>query len=325
MFHLILTLILIGICAYAWIKQTSKPANFPPGPPRYPLIGSILSMTKNPWDSKPSVFWGVLQMQKKYGNVFGMYLGSMRTVVLTNYEDIKKIMNMDEASSRPPFHPAEIRPGWEHVVESDPILNKDRFPGVIFSNVSLQLFGIHSVLMHISKQGKYWKEQRRYVLKQLRDLGFGKTSMEDSLHQEVSKLVEFLKPMTNKKSNLDQTLNISILNALWAILVGEKLNLNDPKLHKTMKAFDDVMRTSEGPTCALANVIPFPKLLLMPGLKQVLKMDDLQSVFEMIIDLIKPTLERHQASLDEENIRDFVDVYLLEVMKTVDPKSSFFK
>lgn len=174
-------------------------------------------------------------------------------------------------------------------------------------------------------QGKYWKEQRRYALKQLRDLGFGKTTMEESLHQEVEKLVEFLKPMMNKTSNLGQTLNISILNALWAILVGEKLDLNDPKLHKTVKAFDDVMRTSEGPTCALANVLPFPKLLMMPGIKQALKMDDLQSVFEMIIDLIKPTLEQHQASLDEENVRDFVDVYLMEVMRTVDPKSSFFK
>jgi hypothetical protein len=29
--------------------------------------------------------------------------------------------------------------------------------------------------------------------------------------------------------NLNRTMNISIINALWQILVGEKLDLDDPK------------------------------------------------------------------------------------------------
>ena len=43
-------------------------------------------------------------------------------------------------------------------------------PGVIFSH------------------GNYWKELRRFMLRNLRDFGFGKTSMEDLFHDEVEKL-----------------------------------------------------------------------------------------------------------------------------------------
>ena len=118
-----------------WIKGTSKPPNFPPGPPRVPIIGSDGEM-KNPWGSKPSIFWGIVQLEKKYGDIFGLYLGNLRTVVLTRYEDIKEVFNMDEASGRPPTNPVNIRPGWQYPEESDPIMNKDRPPGVILSSVS---------------------------------------------------------------------------------------------------------------------------------------------------------------------------------------------
>ena len=47
----------------------------------------------------------------------------------------------------------------------------DPLPGVIFTN------------------GKEWTEQRRFLLKTLRDFGFGKTSMENLIIEEVNQFV----------------------------------------------------------------------------------------------------------------------------------------
>ena len=40
----------------------------------------------------------------------------------------------------------------------------------------------------ISTSGRYWREQRRFLLKNLRDFGFGKSSMESMIQDEMVKL-----------------------------------------------------------------------------------------------------------------------------------------
>jgi len=37
-------------------------------------------------------------------------------------------------------------------------------------------------------KGKYWKEQRRFLLKNLKDFGFGRASMESLIQDEMTKL-----------------------------------------------------------------------------------------------------------------------------------------
>jgi hypothetical protein len=48
----------------------------------------------------------------------------------------------------------------------------------------------------IFTHGTYWKELRRFMLRNLRDFGFGKTSMEDLFHDEVTKLCTLLSKNT---------------------------------------------------------------------------------------------------------------------------------
>ena len=129
----LLCTIIAGLVVFWWQKKTCKPHLFPPGPPRYPIIGSLFEL-RNPWFAKPSVFWGILQMQRKYGDTFGFYLGNLPTVVLTRYEDIKKVLNMEQSAARPPISGGQFRPGWKDLLETDPILNKDRSPGRVTRN-----------------------------------------------------------------------------------------------------------------------------------------------------------------------------------------------
>ena len=141
--------IFLGLLVFLWVKLTSKPKNFPPGPSRLPIVGSVLDL-KSPHSSTPSILWGIVKFEKIYGEVIGLYLGYMRTVALTNYEDIKEIMNMEETASRPPAIPCQIRPGWEIPQQTDPIMNKDRAPGVILSNVST--YNLHAFVKRALKK-----------------------------------------------------------------------------------------------------------------------------------------------------------------------------
>ncbi len=81
--------------------------------------------------------------------------------------------------------------------------NHGRPPGVIFTN------------------GQYWKELRRFMLRNLRDFGFGKSSMEELIHDEVTKLCQLLEKIGKEPLDLSGTFNVSIVNSLWAIIAGD--------------------------------------------------------------------------------------------------------
>ena len=72
--------------------------------------------------------------------------------------------------------------------------------------------------------GKEWQELRRFTLKNLRDYGFGKISMESSILEEVEKCKEMLSNEVGRTTQLSLKLNIAILNALWKLLTGEKVS-----------------------------------------------------------------------------------------------------
>lgn len=67
-------------------------------------------------------------------------------------------------------HAFIIFSGWECMND----LNYGEMPGVLMSG------------------GTYWKEQRRFLLRYLRDFGFGKSSMESLITEEMEKLCKKL-------------------------------------------------------------------------------------------------------------------------------------
>ena len=83
-------------------------------------------------------------------------------------------MKNDATASRPKISPfQDMRPGAmvKGVMDKE---NSDWLPGLVFS------------------RGQTWAEQRRFTLRVLRDFGFGKSSMEDTLLDEVDKLCELI-------------------------------------------------------------------------------------------------------------------------------------
>nr|AKH03511.1 cytochrome P450 3075A5 [Paracyclopina nana] len=286
------------LLAYFWKCKTSKPKSFPPGPARYPILGSAMSL-QNPKTKKPELFYGIRKLQQEYGSIFGFYLGNQSAVAITKFEDIKEILSKSETAHRPPVIGLAAKPGKFTAQEVDPELNKDNPPGIILSN------------------GRYWSEQRRFMLKTLREFGFGKSSMEAGIQEDVKMLIDHLALRAGKPTEIGESLNIAIINSLWSILVGEKLKLNDPKLEMVVKATNDLI-TSEGPTGLIANLLPHKSMIYWPFFKQVSGYSLIESIMKKLEAFMLPYIENHQ------NSDSYIDEMLREIAKTTDKTSSFY-
>lgn len=72
------------MATYWWFQATKKPANFPPGPGRLPVVGGAPYIMVG-----GSIIHSFRYLVDKYGPISGVYFGSIPTVVITDYEILK--------------------------------------------------------------------------------------------------------------------------------------------------------------------------------------------------------------------------------------------
>lgn len=89
----------------------------------------------------------------------------------------------------------------------------------------------------ITTNGSVWEEQRRWSLRKLRDYGFGKTSMEGMIMDEVNETIERLNKTTGEYITVKDKLDVAVLNSLWTLLNGQRMKHDDPKIREILNAF----------------------------------------------------------------------------------------
>jgi hypothetical protein len=70
--------------------------------------------------------------------------------------------------------------------------------------------------------------------------------------------------------------------------VGEKLELEDPKLELIIKMFDQLLRENSGPTSPILPLLPHPSMAMWPGLRQITGVDIAFKTFKMMQEFIEP-------------------------------------
>lgn len=281
---IVLLMVFLALAAYYLFRPCIRPRNFPPGPMNFPLLGGVPYLGA---DMTEAFTW----MQAKYGNLFSFNMGSTPVIVVADYHLYKEIANRDEFSSRPNLGPIlDTRYPDAH----------QQVRGVMFSN------------------GDEWKEVRRFSMRHLRDFGFGKSSMEGLIHDEVDKCLELVRREVGTETCLKFKLNIPILNALWKIISGEALSYDDPKLHLIVSRLNDMMTSVDiaGPLNLfhwLKHVAP-----KQTGYEKIVKTTG--AVYELIDEQFKDHLE----TFESNNLRDFIDVYINEMKSVAKPGSSFY-
>ena len=296
--------VLLIVFSLWWYINTRIPEKFPPGPTRYPILGSlrfileISELVKN-----TTLIHGIFKNVEKYGKVFGFYVGSQPFVVIADYDTLKDVLKLDESTGRPDMTPInEFRPGHWTVGKENIGLQ----PGVAFST------------------GKYWREQRRFLLRNLRDFGYGKQGMEDTLLDEVEKLCTEYSKIEGKPLCLENTFNLSVINSLWAILTGEKLPLKDPKLLKIVSDFNDTLSKIKNRDNLMLPLSPRP-LLRLTSVQKAAGLAPWKEALDNLTSIIEAQVVEHKSTIDPDSNRDMIDVFLNEIENTTDVDSSFYK
>ncbi|XP_069500522.1 cytochrome P450 2G1-like isoform X2 [Ambystoma mexicanum] len=81
-----LVLVTSSLLLISWWRKSLKTCNLPPGPPPLPLIGNLLQIRRG------ETLSSLLALRKKYGDVFTMYLGTRKVVVLCGYKAVKEAL-----------------------------------------------------------------------------------------------------------------------------------------------------------------------------------------------------------------------------------------
>ncbi|XP_071829745.1 cytochrome P450 2J1-like [Apostichopus japonicus] len=162
--------------------------------------------------------------------------------------------------------------------------------------------------------GVIWKDQRRFVLSLFRSFGIGKATYEDRISSEVNHLIKLLKSYESDSFNPNMPLSNAIANIICSVTFGKRYEYDDADFHKFLSViYDNFKLVGEG---GLLLIIPAFAYIPFGIPKRIIENTNCYRDFAWKI------FEEHEKTLDESNVRDLVDAYLLRIKnnRDVDPK-----
>ncbi|XP_030074261.1 cytochrome P450 2F2 [Microcaecilia unicolor] len=234
-----------------------------------------------------SIAQSLIALSKKYGPVFTIYMGSKPNLILCGYETIKEaLINQGEQfGGRGPF---------------PMFCNNAKGNDMTFSN------------------GDRWKELRRFIMQTMRNFGVGKRSIEERIQEEIQFLVKQLRK-TNQ-SPFDPTLifSQSIANVTFSIIFGSRFDYEDKTFQTIINTTNEnfhIMSTTWG---MMYNI--YPEVMdYLPGLHKKVFAN-----FGKLRVIIQDTIKAHQETLDPDNPRDYIDVFLIKMEREKNNSTSHF-
>ena len=78
--------------------------------------------------------------------------------------------------------------------------------------------------------------------------------MEELIHEEILQLFNKLDNQKDQPLSMSLIYNVSVVNALWTLLNGTRLSLDDPALHNLLQKIDAMVK--EAGQVTILNVVP---------------------------------------------------------------------
>ncbi len=74
---------------------------------------------------------------------------------------------------------------------------------------------------------------------------------------------------------------------------------------------------------ALTAILPLPEMGAWPVISYFTGFKQAKAILDEVCDMVIPYIENHERTLDPVNVRDFLDLMLIEQKKSTDPASCF--
>ncbi|KAA0190604.1 Cytochrome P450 CYP3214A, partial [Hyalella azteca] len=233
------------------------------------------------------------ELRKKYGDIFMHRTGPYRTVYLFDYHTAKEVMSRPEMSDRPSYFATFS-------------LDDQKQGGLVSSN------GVH------------WQHDRRFVLRNLRNLGMGKSYLDEAINIEAKALVEDLKKYGGEAINYPDSFRTVALNIIWQMVASTRYDL-DSKEVDAISRLTQQFRESSSALSALPTF--FPALNRLPkSVKNYLFQSDLAGKFiDEMKRVVMEAVDKHLEDYDPDNLRDLIDEYIKDMKASEGDEKSFFR
>ncbi|KAG5668813.1 hypothetical protein PVAND_016737 [Polypedilum vanderplanki] len=288
---IILFLIIEGIILI--VKEFKRPQNFPPGPNwLLPFVGSskYLKKLSQELGGQHKAFD---YLSKKYNSpIFSIKLGRELVVVVRSYELIKEVHSREEFDGRP-------------------------------DNFFMRLRTMGTRLGITCTDGRLWQEQRSFVVRQLRNVGYGKSKMEEQIHVELNEILEIIRsskdtPIWPGETNFIAT---SVINILWTFTTGAKIKRNDARLIKFLNLLQKRSKAFEI-SGGYLNQMPWLRFFAPEATGYNLVKNLNSEFYKFFMEVINEHLMTY--SEDKSN-EDLIYAYIKEMNEQKDKENSTFK
>ncbi|XP_076322858.1 cytochrome P450 307a1-like isoform X1 [Tachypleus tridentatus] len=246
-----------------------------PGPGGLPVLGfsHIIGRYDNPWD-------GFSALRKKYGDVYGLTLGSRRCVVVSSLAAMREVLvnKSEDFANRPNF------------LRFHAIFRGDRNFSVALCDWS-------------PKQ----KTRRELAFPYMhpRSVSHGIERMNSFITKELQDLVSSLLTVQNQLIEPRPFILVCTANIFYQYLCNKRFEPKDPTFQKVVEIYDVVFR----------ELFQGFAIDFMPWLKVFNKkrLQELRDKADVVTRLTETIFNEHEKTLDEDNPRDLVDIFLKHI------------
>ena len=261
------------------INRITADRNLPPGPFSFPIIGNAHKL------AAASRHVDFMELEKQYGKVFRLYLGSKLVVVASGASAIKEVLvtKSAEFAGRPSLYSSEVYAGGK---------------AIGFVDYSPE-----------------WRLHRKVAASAIKTYNTGKVK-EFGIRDEFDLLLKRVRSRNGRPHEITKDIRLAVMNVICALVFGSRYELDDPEFTKFMEINDTI--TSMVSAGSVVDV--FPWLGFIP-FKSIQNLKEKCSARNEIISRI---YRQHVDAWRVDNPQDLTDT-LLKTKKQAEDEDSSIK
>ncbi|KFP33958.1 Cytochrome P450 2J6, partial [Colius striatus] len=269
----VVLLIVLLTVEFFRLKKVCK--QLPPGPTPLPLLGNLLHLR---FQFHRDL---LMELAKTHGNMYTLWFGWNPVVILNGYQAVKDGLTT---------HPEDV--SGRLVTPFFRAMAKGK--GIILAT------------------GHSWKQQRRFCIMTLRNLGVGKKGLEHRVQEEASHLVESFMNLKGRPVDPSFRLFHSISNVICALVFGYHFSDEDKTFQELIRAAEKIFRFGGTLAHQLYEILPW-LMCYLPGPHQKVLLS-----YDVLSNFVRTEISRHVERGTPDEPQDFIDFYLAEMEKSKD-------